>query len=508
MFNIKKYELVSWFLLSISGITLYFIATDFFVFPSKYKIPFLLLIVLIICITGILSIVSKNGFAKVCGTINCLIIILMITITALLPNIENRIKKIFNNISVETAIINVYVLNRDYKEDFNDYKKSKFITQNKVDQDNQKYAIDKIKETYETNSLLIISTDGIVSAAEVLYDGEGELLVLNEAYVSSLEEIEEFKNFSEETNVVYTINKEIEINNKAENVDVSVINTPFTIYVAGCDTRSGRLSIYGRTDVNLIVTVNPITKQIMICGIPRDAYIPNPAINYGNDKLTHLGNDSIYNTIEGVEDYFDIDIDYYGEVIFDTFKKIINAVGGIDVENPYYFTTYGGNGGKYSEQDYEFPEGTVHLTGDSALAYCRERYNLPNGDYGRNEHQTIALKALIQKLLSPTVITNYNEILDAVEGQFLTDMEFEDITKLIQMQLEDNSDWDIITYHLGGEGKMQGTASMGWDRLLYTVNLFDSQVNFIRNEIEKMENDQRIKQQTLPNEADTTFIPN
>ena len=55
---------------------------------------------------------------------------------------------------------------------------------------------------------------------------------------------------------------------------------------------------------------------------------------------------------------------------------------------------------------------------------------------------------------------------------------------------------------------MQGTASMGWDRMLYTVNLFDSQVNFIRNEIEKMSNDQSIKQQILPNEADTTYIPN
>lgn len=56
-------------------------------------------------------------------------------------------------------------------------------------------------------------------------------------------------------------------------------------------------------------------------------------------------------------------------------------------------------------------------------------------------------------------------------------MDMEDVFKLIAMQLDDNSSWDIITYHLGGEGAMQGTASMSWDRLLYTVNLFDSQVN-------------------------------
>jgi len=226
------------------------------------------------------------------------------------------------------------------------------------------------------------------------------------------------------------------------------------------------------------------------------------------DKLTHLGNHGIFNTIKGVNNHFSIDIDYYGEVIFDTFRNIVDAVDGIDVNNPYYFTTYGGNGGQYSISDYEFPEGNIHLTGDSALAYCRERYNLPNGDYGRNEHQTIALKALIQKLLSPSILENYNEILNALNGQFLTNMDMNDIFKLIAMQLEDNRSWDIITYHLGGEGVMQGTASMGWDRMLYTVNLFDSQINFIRNEIEKMNNDQRIKQQVLPNDADTTYIPN
>ncbi len=72
----------------------------------------------------------------------------------------------------------------------------------------------------------------------------------------------------------------------------------------------------------------------------------------------------------------------------------------------------------------------------------------------------------------------------------------------------DNASWDIISYHLGGEGKMQGTASMGWNRMLYTVNLFDSQVRFIHDEINRMKNDEKISQSKLPNESDTTFIEN
>ena len=115
---------------------------------------------------------------------------------------------------------------------------------------------------------------------------------------------------------------------------------------------------------------------------------------------------------------------------------------------------------------------------------------------------------IISNYISPSIISNYNSILNALNGQFLTNMEIDDIFKLIAMQLNDNSSWEIITYHLGGEGAMQGTASMGFDRLLYTVNLFDSQVNFVRNEIEKMYKDERISKQELPNNDDTTFIPN
>ena len=506
----KLFELLTWVIMSICAILFYFVATDFFIFPSKYKIPFLLLIILLICICGIFSIVSRYGFARFCGIMNIIWTVLILVLVILLPNFEKRIKNIFNNIQVDTAVVNVYVLRRNYKEDFNEYRNSIFITQGGVDQDNQRYALEELKRVLDKDNLHTTRQNDIISAAEALYNGEGELLIINEAYIANLEEIEDFVNFEQDTRLVYSINREIEVIQEEEpdDADKEITEKTFTVYVAGCDTRSGRLGIYGRTDVNILVTVNPLSKQILITGIPRDSYIPNPALNYGLDKLTHLGNNSIYNTMEGVSDYFDIDIDYYGEVIFDTFKNIIDALGGIDVDNPYYFTTLGGNGNYQTTTTYDFPQGGVHLDGTSALAYCRERYNLPNGDYGRNEHQTIVLKALIQKLLSPAIIENYDAVLRAMNGQFLTNMEVDDIYKLIGMQLNDNVSWDIISYHLGGEGDMCGTASMGWNRMLYVVHPFATQVNFIHGEIAKMENNELISQGKLPNEEDTTYIPN
>ena len=431
----------------------------------------------------------------------------MATGLILLPNLEKRVRDIFKDTSYDEAIINIYATNSNFKENIADYNDPVFIIQKRNDQENQDYAIEKLKEILGKDSIKTLQTEDIVSAVEALYNNEGDLLVLNDVYIDTIEDIEKFTNFSDETKIVTSIVKQIEMIEE-ESVERDITNSLFSVYVAGEDTRSGRLSIYGRTDVDILVNVNPVTRQVMIVGFPRDTYIPNPAIDYGLDKLTHLGNNGIQNTMKGVSEYYGIDIDYYGIVNFNTFKYIVDAMDGIDVDNPYYFNTYGGNGAQYSTQDYEFPEGKVHLTGDSALAYCRERYNLPNGDYGRSEHQTIALKAIIQKLMSFDSLGHYSDLLDALKGQFLTNIEVDDIYKLIAMQLNDNSSWDIISYHLGGTGDMCGTASMGWDRKLYVVHPFESQVNFIKEETEKMKNNEKIQQEELPNEDDTYYIPN
>ncbi|MBR0420851.1 MAG: LCP family protein, partial [Erysipelotrichaceae bacterium] len=480
----KKIELISWVILLILAAVLYFVATDFFVFPARLKLPLLLGLIVIVCITGIIAILVKGKGRIFACILNGLLIVCMIVGLVFLSDLENRVKSIFVDQQSMSSVINVYEL-KENDVVFND---ATFIIQRSIDQDNQNYALDQIKDEYGI-SIKVTGKSDVIEAAKALYENDGDLLVLNEVYVDLIEEIEGLEDFSERTKVVYStervIKSEAEI---AVPVRTDITDTPFTVYVAGCDTRSGRLSIYGRTDVNLLLTVNPNTKQMLIVGIPRDTYIPNPALDNGLDKLTHLGNHGINNTIDGVSDYLDIDIDYYGEVIFDTFKRIIDAVGGIDVDNPYYFTS--GN--------YSFDEGLIHLNGERALVYARTRKTLDNGDYGRNEHQTFVLKAFIRKVMSEALLENYNELLDALKGQFMTDIDVEDIFKLANMQLSDNKEWDIITYHLGGIGDMCGTASMGWDRKLYVVHLFDSQVGFVKKQMEMLKRDELIVQETLP----------
>ena len=493
----KKTELISWLVFVISALMLYFIATRHAVFPSRYKLPLLLVITILICISGIISILSKKWFRFVAILLNVILIALMAAGLILLPNLEKRVRDIFKDTSYDEAIINIYATNSNFKSDLSEYNDPIFIIQKRNDQENQNYAIEQLKEILNKDSIKTLETEDIISAVEALYDGKGDLLLLNDIYVDTVEDIEKFTNFTDDTKIVRSIIKRIETAQEEE-IEKDIINSMFTVYIAGEDTRSGRLSIYGRTDVDIIVNINPVTRQVMIVGLPRDTYIPNPALDHGLDKLTHLGNDGIQNTMQGVSEYYGIDIDHYGIVNFNTFKYIVDALGGIDVDNPYYFRP----------GVYEFPEGNIHMDGTKALVYVRERKSLPNGDYDRSHHQTIALKAIIQKLMSFDSLGNYDDLFTALKGQFLTSVEIEDVYKLIALQLNDNSAWDIISYHLGGTGDMCGTASMGWDRKLYVVHPFRSQVDFIKEETEKMKNNEIIKQEELPNEEDTYYIPN
>jgi len=487
----------------LTAAVLYISLSSFFLFPKKY-IPFLIIGLLAISILALLPARRKTTVRSV---INIILAVLMLAVSLYLPVLEKQVRSVFNNSQVQKTNINIYVLKKNHlSDDFQDYLSRTFLMQTAVDRSNQTYALKQLNSLSETPLQTKRCTD-IIDALESFYSDDDALLILSEAYVPMIEDLDVYKDFSEETDILYTVTREETIEIPEVKVKDITANT-FTVYVAGNDTRSGYLSLTGRMDVNLLLTVNPKTKQILIVGIPRDSYIPNPALGYGLDKLTHLGNNTVNNTVKGVGEHFGIDIDYYLTVNFWTFKTIVDVIDGIDVYNPYYFTTYKGNGGQYSTQDYSFEEGEIHLTGDSALAYVRERYNLANGDYGRNEHQTIVLKAVIKKILNPAVLMRYSEILDALKSQFLTDMSSDDILKLINMQINDGSEWEIINYHLGGNGDMCGTISMGMSRKLYVVHLFDSQIDFVRQQISKMQNNEMITKEDLPKENDTTFIPN
>ena len=270
-----------------------------------------------------------------------------------------------------------------------------------------------------------------------------------------------------------------------------------TVFIAGSDTRGSELEYYGRTDVDIIASINPDTRQILVIGLPRDLYVENPALDNRLDKLTHLGNNGIDNTISELESMFDTDIDGYIGINFATFKDIVDALGGVTVNNPYAFST------KY----FDYPEGEITMHGIQALDYVRERHVLEKGDFDRNEHQLIMLQSIISTFKEKISLSQINDMLKAMEGKFITDLPAERILGSVQNFLLPGKSWDIILYHLGGEGTFDTTASMG-NMQLYVVKPFESQIIFLQEQLSEIKNNDLLVQQTIPDDDKTTFIEN
>ena len=162
---------------------------------------------------------------------------------------------------------------------------------------------------------------------EKLQAGEIDGLLIPHNRISLLRE--EYKSIEKDTKTIETFKAEREITPVTSNIDIS--KEPFVVYVAGIDEGDDP-SIDARSDVNILVMVDPQNNQMTTVSIPRDSYVPNPALENGSDKLTHLGNDGALNSMEGIEEAFGIDIDYYAKVNFQSLIHIVDALGGVDVD--------------------------------------------------------------------------------------------------------------------------------------------------------------------------------
>ncbi len=237
--------------------------------------------------------------------------------------------------------------------------------------------------------------------------------------------------------------------------DVELTKEPFNIYITGIDTYKS-ISSVSRSDVNIIASINPNTHQVLLTSIPRDYYVKLHGIDDLKDKLTHAGLHGVDLSITTIEDLLDTKINYYVKVNFTSLIKIIDAIDGIDLDNPFAFSA------NYQEENgdfiyYDFDKGNIHLNGKEALAYSRERYNLREGDIARAKHQQQVIKAVANKTLNPSIITKYPSIIGALEDNFVTNMDLSDITEFIQKQIKDMPSWTFDNQVLTGSDSSEYT---------------------------------------------------
>lgn len=234
-----------------------------------------------------------------------------------------------------------------------------------------------------------------------------------------------FNVYNDVASAVDNMNKPIsrEVSEKRdEKVEVTK-KDPISILMVGIDERDGD---NGRTDSMLVLTVNPETNSTKILSIPRDTRTelidPEDPDNSSKDKINHAyAYGGIEMSIATVENFLNIPIDYYVEINMEGFKDVVDAVNGIDVDNQYAFELDG----------ITLEEGPQHLDGTETLAYARMRKQDPRGDIGRGERQREVISKIIDKGKSLSTLTNYNDILDALENNIKTNLT---LSEIIDMQ--------------------------------------------------------------------------
>lgn len=321
------------------------------------------------------------------------------------------------------------------------------------------------------------AVDGTMALKNALIDDKGvkaDKIIFLSSY--NYEGLCEYNaGFEDDTKIIYTVSVPIGNDDIAKRVGIT--KEPFNVYISGIDTFGG-IEKVSRSDVNMIMTVNPVTKEILLTSIPRDTYIP--LHSYGAlDKLTHSGIYGIDETITTVEDWLGIDINYYIRVNFTSLKDIVDVIGGIEVESPYAFES--------SVSDYSYNAGTNHLDGKAALYFARERKSFEEGDQERIENQQRVLEGIIEKISSPVILTKYTEIMSVVGNEVQTNMSEKEISALVKMQLEDLGDWSIETISINGKGTNAPTYSMG-SRQLFVVVPNDASVKAAQEAIKEVHN--------------------
>ena len=191
---------------------------------------------------------------------------------------------------------------------------------------------------------------------------------------------------------------------------------PFSILLLGVDERPGDI---GRADTIIVATVNPNTEDVKLLSIPRDTLIELPESGEADKINATYAYGGISYTIETVENYLDIPIQYYAQINFQGLVDLIDVIGGIEVDSPLDFTVQDSD---ETQDAIHINKGLQHLNGEEALGYARMRKQDPRGDWGRQERQRQVIQAIVEETISISSLTNFNRIFNAIAPNLKTNL--------------------------------------------------------------------------------------
>lgn len=439
----------------------------------------LITLIQLILAVGLIAVIWNSGLVPTKYLVAIIIVLLILFgVTFGLQYVKNKVYIVGIALSIILSILQaigiVYMLKADklmadvgganYKTDnmivvvkkdnpasnLMDASMYRFGTQTAVDQENTQTMLDNINKALG-REVKVEQYGTVQELANALLEGRVDAAVYNQALDGLI--TDSIEDYFDKVRVLYHYGIETEL--EQETADVG---EPFNVYISGIDV-DGPIATNSRSDVNIIMTVNPNTKKILLTTTPRDYYVQIPDISgEQRDKLTHAGIYGVDASMRTLEQLYGIDISYYARVNFSSLVKIVDTLGGVDVDSDFEFTAGG----------YQFKKGMNHLDGKQALAFSRERYSFEDGDNQRGKDQEKVLTAILNKAMSPAILSNASALIADVSDSVQTNMTQEEMAKFIKMQLNDGASWTIESQAASGNGDTQACFSSG-DQPLYVM---------------------------------------
>ncbi len=408
------------------------------ILPTKYMIMLTAILVLFLLYDFTSQFTKITFIGKILAIL--LSIVLFFGYTAG-ENVNNMFTTITHK-QYSTDVIDLIVLKNDSASTIKDTLSYGYGYNQAIEKDVIKDAIKQVedKNNAKINAVEFSDWTQLVNA---LYDNtQVKLLIVSDSMKTTIAETD--PDFNNKTRVLDTLKITTQV--EVEQAEVKAKGEPFIIYISGNDD-FGETKDAGHSDVNILATINPETRQVLLISTPRDYYINITRANgaSGKDKLTHSCNDGIKYAQKAISDLYGVKIDYYMRINFDGCINIVDALGGITVDSGVEFS----NGEDAYDKTFHFNKGLNDLTGEMTLAFVRERHAFVDGDLQRGRDQEAAIKGIIDKATSPAIIANYSEVLEAVSQMMITNMPTASITNLIKEQISDSTAWNIQSYSVG-----------------------------------------------------------
>ncbi len=383
------------------------------------------------------------------------------TVNTGMQSLEN-----ISSVSESTINMSVLIKKGSHVKSFDQLKNANIGIQTGTDLDNSNYMKQEITKILG-KSVQFQEYADYTSMVNALLLEYTDAMAISDSYLKML--YANTEKLQEKLEVVKTYKRTIPIQEMASSKDIT--KEPFTIFISGMD-EVGSPDQNLRSDVNILLMVNPLTNHVQMVSFPRDVYIPNAATNFANDKLTHTGLYGIDSTVQSMEKFLGIDIDFYAKVSFSSLIGIVDVMNGITVDVEIDFCEQDEERNFSSETQICLNAGQQQINGKQALAYARHRYTQGYDAAGRERAQQRIIKGIISKLASPSGIASINALLEAAPNFVLTNMPAHQITSFTSLQIKNLKPWTISSTPIEQSGWFDTRPTASWPGVNQDVYLF------------------------------------